>query len=79
MVRDLVENTSPIDPATGRVLAGREGEAWVSHANGTADWAKMLLPSHPASRAATLSDPPTAQVEALTVDPLDPAPAAADG
>ncbi|MEP7333142.1 MAG: ATP-binding protein [Terracoccus sp.] len=79
MVRDLVENTSPIDPATGRVLAGREGEAWVSHANGTAGWAKMLLPSHPASRAATLSDPPTAQVDALTVDPLDPVEAAADG
>ena len=60
LVRDLVENTSPVDPVTGRVLAGREGEAWVSHANGTAGWVKMLLPSVPAARAAVLSDPPAA-------------------
>ncbi|WP_347350359.1 ATP-binding protein [Intrasporangium sp.] len=58
--RRLAEDISPIDPSTKRVMAGREGEAWISCANGTAGWAKMLLPAVPARRLACLSDPPPA-------------------
>lgn len=58
LVQALVEDTSPVDPSTGKVMAGREGEAWIRCSNGSAGWAKVLLPSLPEHRAACLSDPP---------------------
>lgn len=58
IVRDLTTRTSPKDPETGRVIAGREGEGYLRDARGDIGRIQVLGPSSPARREAMNTTPP---------------------
>lgn len=57
IVRDLCRNTSPKGP-DGKVIAGREGEAYLRDVRGAIGRIKVLGPSSPVRRAAMSTTPP---------------------
>ena len=61
MVKQLKEDTSPVDPKTGKVLPERRGECFLRDAYNGVGEARILGPALSHLRAAVKSTPPSAK------------------